>query len=453
MENALEQTTIRKAAWRLLPLIFFMSFCCIVDRVNLAYAALTMNADLGLSATMYGLGVSVFFLSFVLFQVPSNLLAERLGPRIWIARIMITWGLVCAGMAFITGFYGFLTLRFLLGVAEAGFFPGMILYLTLWFPRAYRVRVVAALMVAAPLTGVVGAPLTTSLMQIEAFGFHGWQWVFLLEGIPSILLGISVLFLMPDRPAKARWLKPEQREWLEQTLLRERNELEAVHGAMSIWRAMIEPRVVALGMIHLGHAVISYEVTYFLPQIIKSIGMSVAQTGFVAAIPWVAGTTGMIVIGWFSGRVNDLAVGCGVAMIGSALGLAGVAWFGSTWWVLIPASLTSFCLWAAEPMFWALPPMFLSRRAAATGIAVISSVGNLGGVVGPTVVGWGRDVTNSFAGGLYCVAAIAVVAGILVIATGPRQDSAGGPQSGGADHAAVGGHAHARDVGAPAQAG
>jgi ACS family tartrate transporter-like MFS transporter len=420
MEKTLEQVTIRKVAWRLLPFIFCLSFFNILDRVNLSYAALTMNADLGFSATMYGIGVSIFYIGYVLCEVPSNLFLERLGARIWIARIMITWGLVATGMAFVTDFNSFLTLRFLLGVAEAGFFPGMVLYLTLWFPRAYRASVVAALMVANPLTSVVGGPLTTSLMQIKALGFHGWQWAFVLEGVPSVLLGIVVLIFMTNRPAKAHWLKPAQREWLEQTLVRERDEVEAVHGTRSIWHAMIEPRVVVLGVVYFGAAMISYGVGSFLPQIIKGIGISLVQTGFVSAIPAAAGVIGMIVIGLFSYRMNDRRWGCGIALLGSALGVAGIGWLGSTWWVLIPAALSSFCLWASLPLFWSLPPMFLSRRAAAAGIAVISSVGNLGGAFGPTLVGWIRDVTNSFALGLYCVAAIAVVAGILVIATGPR---------------------------------
>jgi MFS transporter, ACS family, tartrate transporter len=205
MPDTIEQVTIRKVAWRLLPFIFLLFFWCLVDRVNLAYAALTMNVDLGLTATMYSLGASIFFLGYVPFEVPSNLILERYGARLWIARIMITWGLVSSCMAFMTGFYGFLSLRFLLGVAEAGFFPGMVLYLTLWFPRAYRARVMAALLLSVPFNGIIGAPLATSLMQIEGWGLRNWQWLFLIEGIPSILLGIVVLFYMTDRPAKPKF--------------------------------------------------------------------------------------------------------------------------------------------------------------------------------------------------------------------------------------------------------
>ncbi len=424
MPDTLEQVTIRKVAWRLLPFVFLLFFWCLVDRVNLAYAALTMNVDLGLTATMYSLGASIFFLGYVPFEVPSNLILERVGARVWIARIMITWGLVSSGMAFMTGFYSFLSLRFLLGVAEAGFFPGMVLYLTLWFPRAYRARVTAALMLSVPFNGIIGAPLATSLMQIDGWGFRNWQWLFLIEGIPSILLGIVVLFYLTDRPSKAHWLKREQREWLEQTLLRERGELEAVHGTMSAWRTLIEPRVLALCIIYIGVGTVSYGVGYFLPQIIKGIGLSVFATGFVAAIPAIVGAAGMIIIGWYSDRSPDRRWSCGITMLIAAVGVAGMGWVGSTWWVLLPASLMAFSLEASRPLFWALPPMFLSGSSAAVGIALINSIGNLGGIIGPVAVGWAKDTTQSFAGGLYFIAIVTALAAILVIATGPRHITA-----------------------------
>ena len=236
MADTLEQVTIRKVAWRLLPFLFLMFIWCLIDRVNLAFAALTMNTDLGFTSTMYSLGVSIFFLGYCTFEVPSNLLLERFGARIWLSRIMITWGLVSSAMAFITGIYGFCTLRVLLGLAEAGFFPGVVVYLTYWFPRAYRARVIAAFLLSVPLTGAFGAPLATSLMQIEGWGLRSWQWLFLLEGIPSVLIGIAALWWSSHRPAGhgARWLLPEQREWLEQTDRRtERDELEATCTAHS----------------------------------------------------------------------------------------------------------------------------------------------------------------------------------------------------------------------------
>jgi ACS family tartrate transporter-like MFS transporter len=425
MPDTLEQVTIRKVAWRLLPFIFLLFFWCLIDRVNLAYAALTMNADLGLTATMYSLGAGIFFLGYVPFEVPSNLLLEHYGARIWIARIMVTWGLVASAMAFMTGIYSFLTLRFLLGVAEAGFFPGMVLYLTFWFPRAYRARVIAAFLLSVPFNQIIGAPLATSLMQIHAWGLKGWQWLFLIEGIPSVLLGIAVLFYMTDRPSKAQWLSPDERAWLERTLLSERDELEAVHGRISPWRALIEGRVLALCVIYIGVGTISYGIGYFLPQIIKGIGLSVLATGFVTAIPAIVGAIGMVVVGWYSDRSPDRRWGCGIAMLVAAVGVAWMGWIGSTWWVLVPAALMAFSLEASRPLFWALPSMFLSRSAAATGIALINSVGNLGGIIGPVAVGWAKDTTHSFAGGLYFIAIVSALAAILVMATGPRHVTAG----------------------------
>jgi ACS family tartrate transporter-like MFS transporter len=420
MADTLEQVTIRKVAWRLLPFLFLMFIWCLIDRVNLAFASLTMNTDLGFTSTLYSVGASIFFLGYCTFEVPSNLLLERYGARIWLSRIMITWGIVSSGMAFITGFYGFCTLRFLLGLAEAGFFPGVVLYLTYWFPRAYRARVIAAFLLSVPLTGAFGAPLATSLMQIEGWGLRSWQWLFLLEGIPSILIGIVGLLYLTDRPSKALWLHPEQRDWLEQTIASERDELEATHGTLSAWRVMIEPRVLALCIVYIGSGTISYGVAYFLPQIIKGIGISVFATGFVAAIPALFGVAGMLTAGWYCDHSSQKRLVCGAVLLLAAVGVAGVGWVGSSWLVLLPASLMAFFMDASRPTFWSLPSMFLSRSGAAAGIALINSVGNLGGVIGPVAVGWLRDTTHSFAGGMYFIALVTAIAATLVMVAGPR---------------------------------
>jgi MFS transporter, ACS family, tartrate transporter len=424
MADTLEHETIRTVAWRLLPFLFLMFIWCLIDRVNLSFAALTMNTDLGFTSTMYSLGVSIFFLGYCTFEVPSNLLLERFGARLWLSRIMITWGIVSSAMAFITGIYGFCTLRVLLGLAEAGFFPGVVLYLTYWFPRAYRARVIAAFLLSVPLTGVFGAPLATSLMQIDGWGLRSWQWLFLLEGIPSVLIGVVALWYLTDLPSKARWLRPEQREWLERTLASERDELEAVHGTFSIWRAMIEPRVLALCIVYIGAGTISYGVAYFLPQVIRGIGLSVFATGFVSAIPAIAGAAGMLAAGWYCDRSSEKRLLCGAVFLIAAVGVAGVGWVGSSWWVLLPASLMAFFMEASRPTFWSLPSMFLSRSAAAAGIALINSIGNLGGVIGPMAIGWIKDETQSFAGGMYFIAIVTAIAAIVVMAAGPRHVTA-----------------------------
>ncbi len=420
-DDTFEQATIRKVAWRLLPFLFLMFIWCLIDRVNLAFAALTMNADLGFTSTTYSLGASFFFLGYCTVEVPSNLLLERYGARLWLSRIMISWGVVSASMAFITGIYSFCVLRALLGFAEAGFFPGVILYLTLWFPRAYRARVISAFLLSVPLTSAFGAPLATSLMAIHGWGMRSWQWLFLLEGIPSVLIGVVALWYLTDRPSKAHWLHPAEREWLERTLAGERDELEATHGAFSAWRAMIQPRVLALCLVYIGSGTISYGVAYFMPQIIKGIGLSVFATGFVTAIPAVVGVAGMLTGGWASDRASDKRLLCGSVLMIAAVGVAGVGWIGSSWWVLLPASLMAFFLEAFRPTFWTLPSIFLSRSGAAAGIALINSVGNLGGVIGPMAIGRLHDVTHGFAAGLFFVAVVTGIAAWLVIVAGPRR--------------------------------
>jgi ACS family tartrate transporter-like MFS transporter len=327
-------------------------------------------------------------------------------------------------MAFITGIYSFCTLRVLLGLAEAGFFPGVVVYLTYWFPRAYRARVIAAFLLSVPLTGMFGAPLATSLMQIDAWGLRSWQWLFLLEGIPSVLVGIAALWYLADDPSKAHWLLPEQREWLQRAIASERDELEATHGTFSAWQAMIEPRVLVLCLVYVGSGTISSGVAYFLPQIIKAIGLSVFATGFVVAIPAAVGVAGMLTGGWLCDRSSQKRLLCGAVLLIAAVGVAGVGRVGSSWWVLLPASLMAFFLEAFRPTFWSLPSMFLSRSGAAAGVALINSVGNLGGVIGPIAVGWLRDRTHSFAGGLYFIAILTSIAAILVMAAGPRHVAA-----------------------------
>jgi MFS transporter, ACS family, tartrate transporter len=420
-DDTFEHATIRKVAWRLLPFLFLMFIWCLIDRVNLAFAALTMNADLGFTATTYSLGAAMFFLGYCTVEVPSNLLLQRYGARLWLSRIMISWGIVSASMAFITGVYSFCVLRALLGFAEAGFFPGVILYLTLWFPSAYRARVISGFLLSVPLTSAFGAPLATSLMTLHGWGLRSWQWLFLLEGIPPVLIGVVALWYLTDRPSKANWLQPAQRDWLERTLAGERDKLEAAHGTFSAWRAMIEPRVVTLCLVYIGSGTISYGVAYFMPQIIKGIGLSVFATGFVTAIPAVVGVAGMLTSGWVCDRTSDKRLMCGSVLAMAAVGVAGVGWIGSTWWVLLPASLMAFFLEAFRPTFWSLPSMFLTGSGAAAGIALINSVGNLGGVIGPLAIGRLHDVTHGFAAGLFFVALVTATAACLVILAGPRR--------------------------------
>jgi ACS family tartrate transporter-like MFS transporter len=412
----IETITIRKVARRLLPFIFLLYVICLIDRVNLSFAALTMNRDLGLNAYVYGLGASIFFIGYFIFEVPSNLLLDRVGARLWITRIMISWGLASAAMALVSGEISFLVVRFLLGFFEAGFFPGMILYLTFWFPAAYRARVIAAFMLAIPVTGVIGGPLATSLLELNGtLGLTGWQWMFLLEGIPAVLMGFVVLAFMTDRPSRANWLRPEEKQWLESTLQRERQEVEDVHSRLTLWQALIDPRVLALSLVYFGIGTATYGVVYFLPQIIKGWGLSNLQTGFVSSIPDIVGTIGMVVWGHFSDRSTDRRRSAATALIVCTVGLIGLGLFGASAWSLIAMALVSIGINASRPLFWALPSLFLSRTAAAGAIALINALGNLGGIAGPSMLGWVKTTTGSFSGGLYFLGACTFLAAIMVL--------------------------------------
>jgi len=349
--------------------------------------------------------------------VPSNLLLDKVGARLWITRIMITWGLVSAGMAFITGEVSFLTMRFLLGFSEAGFFPGMILYLTFWFPSAYRARVIAAFMLAIPVTGVIGGPLATSLLQLNGvWGLAGWQWMFLAEGLPAALLGFVVLGFMTDRPSSANWLLPEEKQWLETTLRGERDEVEAAHSQLGLWRALVDFRVLALSLVYFGMGTATNGVVYFLPQIIKAWGLSNLQTGFVASVPDIVGTIGMVVWGHFSDRSSDRRWSVAMALMVSTVGLVALGLFHSSAWSLIAMAMVSVGLNASRPLFWALPSLFLSRTAAAGAIALINALGNLGGIAGPTMLGWVKEASGSFTGGIYFLAASSLIAAVVVLA-------------------------------------
>jgi ACS family tartrate transporter-like MFS transporter len=434
----IERATIHAVAWRLLPLVFLLYLLSLVDRVNIGFAALTMNKDLGLTPYTYSLGVATFFFGYIPCEVPSNLILERIGARRWIGRIAITWGIAASAMALVSGERSFLLVRFLLGVAEAGLFPGMLLYLTYWFPRAYRARVNAALVLAIPASGALGAPVATSLLELNGvFGLAGWQWLFVAEGIPTVLLGFVVLRLLTDRPANATWLAPENRAWLEATMARERASVEAVHSELSVWRGLVDTRVLLLCFIYFAFGTISYSMGYFLPLIVKGWGVSNFAVGWIVAVPSLVGISAMITGSYFADRVEDKRPMLAALMILCAIGWTGMGLYATSAWALIAVTLVEIGIGIARPMFWTLPPLFLSGAAMAGAIALISVFANFGGIVGPVVIGWLKTTTNSFSGGLYYVACCAFVSTIAIVAlrTAPRAARAargfGGGRSGG----------------------
>jgi len=423
MTDNLERATIRQVAWRLLPLVFLLYLLSLIDRVNLGFAALTMNKDLGLTPYTYSLGVAAFFFGYIPCEVPSNLILERIGARRWIGRIAITWGIAASGMALVSGETSFLLARFLLGAAEAGLFPGMLLYLTYWFPRAYRARVNAALVLAIPFSGALGAPIATSLLELNGIlGLAGWKWLFLLEGIPTVILGFIVLRLLTDRPANAAWLPPENKAWLIATMARERASVEAVHSQLSVWRGLIDPRVMLLCFTYFAFGTISYSMGYFLPLIVKGWGMSNFAVGWVVAVPSVVGIFAMITGSYYADRFEDKRPFLSALMILCAIGFIAMGFYATTAWALIAVALIEIGIGIARPMFWTVPPMFLSGAAMAGAMALISVFANFGGIFGPIVIGWIKTTTDSFSGGLYYVAfcAFASAIAIVTLRTAPR---------------------------------
>jgi MFS transporter, ACS family, tartrate transporter len=413
MIRTIEQATMRKVYWRVLPIAAASYFFCYLDRINVGFAALTMNKDLGLDAATFGFSAGVFFWGYFLFEVPSNLILEKVGARVWFARIMVTWGLLSGATAFCTGPYSFMLLRFLLGLAEAGFYPGLVLYFTYWFPDRHRARIVAGFTLALPMAVAAGAPMSTGLMELDGvFGIAGWKWVYLVEAFPTIMLGLFVLFYLTDRPTQARWLSEEQRGWLTATLERERRQIEA-HSKISLLRSFWDPKVLLLALNFLGIVTASLGMLIFLPQMVKQLGLTNMQVGWVTMVPYVCGAISMVTWGFVSDRMGErrwnLTLACTTATAG--LILAGLSI--GTAWSVVGMSIAAIGFYGSKGPFWSMPPMFLTGTAAAASIAWINSLGNLGGFFGPSIVGWVRDVTGSYAGGLYALSAFALMAAVV----------------------------------------
>jgi MFS transporter, ACS family, tartrate transporter len=416
--DALESRTITKVSARLVPFLIVCYFAAYLDRVNVSFAALTMNKDLGLSASAFGFGAGIFFLAYFVFEVPSNLLLERVGARRWIARIMFTWGVISGAMAFVSGETSFYVLRALLGVAEAGFFPGIIFYLTLWFPAVYRARIIGYFMAAIPLSTVIGAPLSGLLLGLDGvMGIKGWQWLFILEATPSLILSIVVFFWLTDQPERATWLEPEERRWLVTRLEGERRQRETVRS-YSVAQALLNPKVLALSLVYFGAVATNYGLSFFLPQIVKAFGMSNFETGFVAALPYVVGLIGIVMWGCRSDRKLERRFHTAFPLFVASAGIAASTALDNPVLKMTALSIAGFGIFACLPVFWTLPTAFLSGAAAAGGIAIINSIGNLAGFAGPYVVGLIKDLTGSYTGGLLSLAAAGLAGMIIVLAVG-----------------------------------
>ena len=416
MERTIEQRTMRKVYWRLLPFTLVLYLICYIDRANVGFAALTMRGDLGLSQAAFGLGAgTAFFVGYFLLEVPSNVILDKVGARLWIARIMITWGLCSGATAFIVGPYSFYLVRFLLGVAEAGFFPGMVLFFTYWFPAVHRGRIIAGFMTAIPIAIAIGAPVSTSLLELNGvLGLAGWRWMYLCEAAPAIILGIVVLFYLTDRPEQANWLAADEKAWLTGELARERRAIETA-GTHSLWQSLYNPRILALCAIYFGSAAGSVGLVMFLAQIVKELGLSNFWTGYVASIPYIAGTIGMLILGLITDRTRERRWNCFAACALGAVGLALAGLTHGSWWSLVGLSFSTIGIYGMKPSFWPMPSLFLTGTAAAAGIAWVNAVGNLAGTVAPFIVGWVKDTTGSFTGGLFALACFSAMSALVTL--------------------------------------
>ncbi|HVE21508.1 MAG TPA: MFS transporter [Acidocella sp.] len=416
----LEARTIGRVTKRLMPFLILCYFVAYLDRVNVGFAALSMNKDLGFTATVFGFGAGIFFIAYFFFEVPSNLLLDRVGARRWIARIMFSWGIVAGAEAFIpqishaTGLSPatvFVTLRVLLGVAEAGFFPGIIFYLTIWFPALYRARMIGMFMAAIPLSTVVGGPISGMLLYVHGFGLANWQWLYLLEAIPALLLSFVVLNYLTDRPKDAKWLSDEERAWLVERHATETRIREKANR-FSALQAITNTRVVLLAFIYFGINAAVYGLSFFMPQIVHSFGLSFGMTGVVTTLPYIMGIIGMVFWSRHSDRSHERREHVGLALLIAGLCIAGTTVVDNPVGKMILFTIAGFGMFGSQPCFWALPATFLSGPAAAAGLAAVNSLGNLSGFFGPYVMGKVKDATGSYT---IALLAISVILGFAML--------------------------------------
>lgn len=408
---------IRKIGWRLLPLLMLLFFFNFLDRVNIGFAALEMNRSVGLSPVIFGWGAGIFFLSYAIFQIPSSLLLDRFRVRVWIVSIAVAWGLASVGMAFVTGPKGFIGLRLLLGVAEAGFFPGFIYYLSLWLPKVTRARFNAIFLIAVPLANLLGNPLSGLILSAgDMMSISAWRWLFIIEGFPSIALGVFAFFWLSDSPTHATWLTPEERKWLTDTIAAEQAKVEkpsdeGFRGVVS------DARVLILSLVSFCFIMGIYGVGMWLPQIVSEFGASPVQTGFLTAIPYATAVVGMLFWSARSDAHRERRKHISAPAILSGASLIAASQFQSPALSLLAISIAAACIFAANAVLWTLPSNFLAGSSAAIGIAMINSIGNLGGFTGPYVVGWVKTYTGHFGPALMTLGAVTAAGGLLILGT------------------------------------
>ena len=418
----IETRVIRKLRVRILPFVMLLYFVSFLDRVNVGFAAFSMNKAIGLTSSMYGFGSGIFFLGYIIFQVPANLILMRVGARVWIARVVIAWGLVSVASAFVVGPHSFYALRFLLGLAESGFFPGTILYLSLWFPSRERAQAIAVFMAAAPLSTAIGSPISGALMELPKFlGLMNWQWLYIIEALPAIALGFLTYKVLTDRPEEATWLNAEERAWLVTTLAAESQE-SSKHASKnegkggSVWTALRDPRVLALSLVYSGGSAGLYALGFWSPLILKQFGYSALTIGWLNSAPSFVAVVAMVLWARHSDltleRTLHVAIPCLAAFVGFAW--AGEAQAALS--VILALMIANIGVNATKGPVWAMPSMFLTGASAAAGIALINSMGNMGGFIGPMLIGWMKDKWGGYAAGLYTVGAMSALSAVVVVA-------------------------------------
>jgi len=392
---------VAKVGWRIVPLLTVGFFVAYLDRVNVGFAALTMNKEMGFTSEFYGFAAGIFFIGYCLVEAPSNYIMHRVGARFWIARIMLTWGVVSALMAFVWNETSFVTLRLLLGAAEAGFAPGVILYLTYWIPAAQRARILSAFLVAVPLGSAIGAPISGFILTYTdgLAGISGWRWLYFIEALPSIMLGVVCFFTLPDRPSDATWLSAAERDWLTTTLAKEAQPEHENH-----WRALLDRRVLTLGVAYFGVVMSLYGLSFWLPQIIKGFGASILATGFLTALPYAFGAVALILWSRSSDRRGEAAWHTALAALVAGGGLAAAAYAPSHLAAMVALTVAAIGSTAALPVFWSFSTRALGPVAAVVGVAMINSIGNLSGLAGPYLVGVIKQATGTFSDALLALA-------------------------------------------------
>lgn len=412
--------TIRKLFWRLIPFLFFVYVVNYLDRINVGFAALQMQAQLGLSDRVYGLGAGIFFIGYLGCQLPSNLLLTRIGARRWIATIIMVWGVISSCMIFVRSAHQFYAMRFLLGVAESGFFPGIILYLKNWIPAQARARGIALFMAGIPIAGLVGGPISGALLELHAGPLAGWQWLFLLEGAPAVLLGLITLRILTDTPQSTPWLSDDERAWLTAELQRERH--SNTDPGQNWPRAFANPNVWLLTIVYFGMTTCTYGIIYFLPKMVRSVSAaSNSAIGLLSAIPYVVAAIAMVLSGKSSDRTGEQRRHLAVLSVIGSVGACAAGFAGSTPTMIALLSVATAGSFSMLGLLWALAALSMSEATAAAGIAIINSLGNLGGFFGPYTVGLLRSVSNGFRGGMIAVGIAVLLAGSVAQLVRPRR--------------------------------